>query len=112
MDIISILVAILAVFGAYTILDMLRVHLLYPKRIRHSLRATMMLPTEVDTSHAAQYAAYLRREQKISRERLIILVNDDIINVSEEISRLGEIYYIKRKEEIADAGREIGRQES
>lgn len=107
----SIIVAILAVFGAYSILDMLRTNLLYPRRVRRSLRAAMVLPNEADAIHTAQYAAYLRREQKISRGRLIILANDDIINVSDELSRLGEVYYFKRKEEVEYAGRESGRQE-
>ena len=87
-DILEIIVAMLAVFGGYTVLDMLRVRLLYPKRVRLMLRAAFVYDTYENAARVHEYAAYLKREQKISAEPLIILANNDIINGNEAYSRL------------------------
>lgn len=111
--VLEIIVAMLAVFGGYTVLDMIRVRLLYPKKVRMRVRAAVVLFDKTELAGAADYARYLRREQKISSERLIILANDDIIKNSEDLSRCGEVFeYINCKESNDDAELSNGREES
>ena len=84
-EIIEIFAAVMAVFGIYTVLDMLRVRILYPRKTREHIHGAVILSENVNLSEAASYAKYLRLERKISPERLIILTNDDIIiNVKSE----------------------------
>lgn len=98
-EILEIVAAVLAALGIYTVFGMLRIRLLFPRRVRRTLRAAVVVSDTSQLYEAAAYAAYLRREQKISPERLIILTNDDIIISNEELTRLGELYrYIKCKE--------------
>ena len=101
-DILEILVAMLAVFGGYTVLDMIRVRLLYPKSVRMMLRAAAYWDTYENVARACEYADYLKREQKISPEPLIILTDNDIIKSNEEISRLCEVCTIVCKENEND----------
>ncbi len=94
-DFLEILVCVLAVFGAYTLLDMLRARLLYPRRARTRLRAAVILDDGDDICDALQYASYLRREQKISSERLIILSKDGIIENGEYLAQIGELLCVR-----------------
>lgn len=94
-DFLEILVCVLAVFGGYTLLDMLRERLLYPRRVRARLRGAVILDDDDSICAVVQYASHLRREQKISSERLIILVKDDIIEDSEYLAQLGEIFAVR-----------------
>ena len=111
-EIIEIFAAVMAVFGIYTVLDMLRVRILYPRNTREALRAVVVLDENTNLSEAASYAKYLRLERKISPERLIILANDDIIINDAEISCFGEVIYCsKNKEADYDGEHESGREE-
>ncbi len=101
-DILEILVAMLAVFGGYTVLDMIRVRLLYPKRVRVMLRAAFVYDTYENAARVCEYADYLKREQKICPKPLIILASDDIIKDNEEISRLCEVCTIICKDNKDD----------
>lgn len=101
-DILEILVAMLAVFGGYTVLDMIRVRLLYPKRVRVMLRVALVYDTYENAAQVCEYADYLKREQKICPEPLIILASDDIIKGNEEISRLAGICTIICKDNEDD----------
>ncbi len=85
LEVLEIFAAVMAVFGIYSILDMIRVRLLYPKRVRMLLRGAVFVSTPEEMRAVSEYAAHLRREQKISGERLIILVKDDIIVNNDEI---------------------------
>ena len=80
MEIIEIIIAVLAVFGVYTLLDMLKFRLLYPSGLRERLRAAVYIDNgSDDLSEVAAYAKHLGREHKISRGRLIILSESGII---------------------------------
>ncbi len=83
-DILEIIVAFLAVFGAYTLLDRFKLWLLYPRRVRMLIRAAVEPCTEEDLRKARAYYKALRAERKISPKRLIILPEDVIME--EEIS--------------------------
>ncbi len=101
-DILEIIVAMLAVFGGYTVLDMIRVRLLYPKRVRMLLRAAFVYDTYENAARACEYADYLKREQKICPEPLIILADNGIIESNEEILRLREVCTIICKDNNDD----------
>ncbi len=88
----EIIAAVLAVFGIYCILDMVKVRILYPKHIRKLIRAAVVISDKKQLCQAASYAAYLRKEQKISDGRLIILTNDDIIVDGSAENPHGDIY--------------------
>lgn len=103
MDILEIIASVLAVFGAYTLLDMLRLALLYPRRDRMKLHAAFFLG-DGDASKAAAYARRLRLDKKISSGRLIILVKDDIIIGKDDISPFGDVYTIIRCKENTEDG--------
>ncbi len=104
MDILEISVAVLAAFGLYSILDMLRTYIVFPSHIRKAVRAAVVYD-ENTYSKAVSYVNYLKREQKISPERLIILEKNDIINF-EEPSVICTADDEERKESINDAGNE------
>jgi len=89
----EIIIAVLAVFGGYTILTMIKSSLLYPKRVRRKIMAAVFYDGEYP-SEAAAYARYLRLCGKISSERLIILVKDDIIESGGEAGLPGEVHRI------------------
>ena len=109
LEIFEIFAAVMSVFGIYTLLDMLRFRLLYPRKVRRLIRAAVVVDDDTRISEAAEYAKYLRREGKISSERLIILTNGDIIINGSEISRFGEILdYKKIKEADNDRKYESG----
>ncbi len=90
-DFLEILVCVLAVFGAYTVLSMIKISLRYPKRVRSHIRAAVFIGECDNVCAVLQYASYLRREQKISSERLIILTKDGIIEDSEYLAGIGEV---------------------
>ncbi len=91
-EFLEIIAAVLAVFGIYCILDMVKVRILYPKHVRKLIRAAVVVSDKKQLCQAASYAAYLRKEQKISDERLIILANDDIIVEDRAENPPGDIY--------------------
>ncbi len=108
MEFIEIFLSILAVFGGYCILDMVKFLLLYPKRIRKNLRGAVVLENPKELPQFFDYLKYLRTQDKISRERLIILVNDDIIKSTDdfsEICRFGDLF---RYTEIPEVGENDG----
>lgn len=88
MDVIEIFLSIIAVFGGYCILDMIRLRLLHPLKDRKKLSAAVFFDDAESLARVCDYARYLRRENKISGERLIILINDDIIKCKEDLSEL------------------------
>lgn len=92
LDFLEIVVCTLAVFGGYTILDMIKERLLYPKRVRSRLRGAVFFERGDDVCALADYARYLCREQKISSGRLIILCKDGIIEEGEELARIGDVF--------------------
>ena len=93
-DLLEILVCVLAVFGAYTVLRMIKTNLLYPRKVRLRLRGAVVIDEEENVCALARYAAYLRSEQKISSERLIILLKDDIMKDSEYLGDIGESFAV------------------
>ena len=105
-EILEIAVSVLAVFGAYTILDKLRFNLLFSKKVRMSVRVAIIFQNEEQARICADYARALWREQKICDRRLIILTKDDIINVEKSASSIGDVYEYKEcKEKVQDAQR-------
>ncbi len=108
MEFIEIFLSILAVFGGYCILDMIKFGLLYKKRIRKNLRAAVILEDTKDLQQIYDYAKYLRTQDKISRERLIILVNDDIIKSTDDFSEICRFGNVFRYAEILEAGENDG----
>ena len=107
-EFIEIFLSILTVFGGYCILDMVKFGLLYKKRIRRRLRAAVILEDCEELPQILEYAKYLRGQNKISEERLIILVNDDIIKCTDDLSdiyRFGDVF---RYTEFAEAGENYG----
>ncbi len=94
-DFLEILVCVLAVFGAYTALSMIKTSLRYPKRVREHLRAAVFISECDNVCAVSQYAAHLRREQKISSERLIILSKDGIIENGEYLAQIGELLCVR-----------------
>ncbi len=78
-EILEIIVAILACFGAYSLAYMAKTRLLYRKKTKKLIRAAVTYDDNIDFCEVISYVEYLRCEKIISDERLIILVNDDII---------------------------------
>ena len=112
-EVFEIFAAVMAVFGIYTVLDMLRERLLYPRKIRRLIRAAVVIDEETPLAQIMSYVEYLRLEGKISPERLIILTNSDIIIGNSETSRFGDVLvYNKCKEADDDAEYELGRENS
>ena len=86
-DILEIAAAVLAVFGAYQLLGMLKLHMRFPPGTRRRLRAAVYLNSDgADLPALDAYVKYLRREGKISDGRLIILANSDIIKDIPDLS--------------------------
>lgn len=113
LEILEIFAAVMAVFGIYTVLDMLRLRLLYPPSVRRLLRVAIFVDNELPSADAVAYTKYLRLEKKISNERLIILTNNDIIKNNSETARFGEVYgYINYKEADDDAEHAHGREDA
>lgn len=94
-DLLEILVCVLAVFGAYTVLSMIKTRLMYSRRVRTQLRAAIFINDCEDICSVVRYASYLRREQKISSERLIILTKDDIIENGEYLDDIGQVFAVR-----------------
>ena len=87
-DILEIAAAVLAVFGAYQLLGMLKLRLGFPPGTRRRLRAAVYLNSDAGNLPALDaYVKYLRREGKISEGRLIILANSDIIKNIPDLSK-------------------------
>ena len=79
-EIFEIIAAMLAAFGFWTLLHAFRDWLLFPREIRRRVNAAVYIDNE--SSDLAQIAAYvktLKKEGKISGERLIIVAESDII---------------------------------
>ncbi len=116
MEFIEIFLSILTVFGGYCILDMIKFALLYPRSVRKRIRAAVILEDLAGLPGIYEYAKYLRRENKISGERLIILVNDDIIKSAEDFSDIHSFGDVFQYAEILEVGENDGilngRQES
>ena len=79
LDFLEIAAAVLAVYGGYMILDGIRFRLLFPRRIRRMLRAAVVYTDDASLADVVRYVHYLKIEGKISRERLIILGKDGIM---------------------------------
>ncbi len=91
-DFLEILICTLAVFGGYTILDMVKTRILYPRCVRSRLRGAIVVDSDEEFCAIFRYARYLQREQKISSEQLIILLKDDIIKDETRLSKLGDVF--------------------
>ena len=70
MDILEIVIAVICAFGIYNLLNMLRENILFPKKVRNKVRAAVIYDGE-GLENVCSYVNFLRREQKISPERLI-----------------------------------------
>lgn len=92
-DIFEIFAAMLAVWGAYSLLSELRALLIFPKKVRHMLRAAIIYKEAGKAAEAAAYADYLSREGKISPERLIILRKDDIMEYNPRADMCGDVMF-------------------
>ena len=77
-ELLEIIVAFLAVFGAWSLIRCLRESILFPKKIRMSVAAAVRDGAEKD-GRALEYVNYLRSERKIAPEWLIIRANSGII---------------------------------
>ena len=91
----------LAVWGGYSLIGALRNALLYPRRVRRMVRAAVIFTDVGDLADAAGWAAALKKDGKISSERLIILMKDDIIDAEEAARPFGDvcrILYLKENE--------------
>ena len=94
LDFFEILVCTLAVFGGYTVLNMIKIRLSYPRAVRSRLRGAIIAKSDEEICKVVKYARYLQREQKISSERLIILLEDDIIEDRICLANLGDAYHL------------------
>lgn len=94
LDFLEIVVCTLAVFGGYTILDMIKTRIRYPKDVRSRLRGAIIAGADEEICAVLRYARYLQREQKISSERLIILLKDDIIEDEERLAKLDDVFHL------------------
>ena len=107
MEMLEITVAMLAAFGLYSIFDLIRVSILFPKRIRKNVRVAVAFD-ENSFRETAAYVNYLRREQKISPERLIIIENDGIIEYNEPPNCEPALRKEKCKDSTDDTGNNGG----
>lgn len=107
MELFEIAVAVLAAFGLYSLFELISFCILYPRRIRRSVRAAAVYDDETYREVAA-YVGYLKREQKISPEQLIILEKDDIISEDGKRISNGEAKQYKCKEITDDSGYKDG----
>lgn len=106
-EILEITVAVLAAFGVYSILEMLRFGLLFPRRIRENVRAAVVFD-ENTYRETVEYVNYLRREQKISPERLIIIKNNGIIEGDDPTALCLSVYKEECKDNADDTGDDEG----
>jgi len=100
-EILEIFAAMLAVWGGYSLIGTLRDALIYPKHVRQMVRGAVMLSDTDALAEAAAWAAALKKDGKISSERLIILMKDDIIEAEEAARPFGDvcrILYLKETE--------------
>lgn len=116
MGLLEIFLSVIAVFGGYCILDMIKFGLMYPRRVRKNIRGAVILDSYTAPTEAVMYIKYLRKEGKISDERLIILVKDDIIKSNVELAELyryGEVFrYTECKEILENDETGNGREKS
>lgn len=96
LDFLEILVCTLAVFGGYTVLDMIKTRIRYPRAVRSRLRGAIVADCDEEICAVLRYARYLQREQKISSERLIILLKNDIIEDRTRLAELGDVFYLDK----------------
>lgn len=79
-DVFEIIAAVLAAFGLWTLLHDLCDFLIYPARVRKRVNAAIYIEDDMsDVSEIATYVKSLRREGKISSERLILISKSGII---------------------------------
>ncbi len=79
-EILEIIAAVLAVYGFWQILYLIRGEILYPRRIRRRVNAAIYIDNDTsDLPEIATYVKSLAKEGKISRGRLIIVAKCDII---------------------------------
>ena len=101
-DVLEIFAAVLAAIGIASLLEKLRLLLLYPYKLRRRLRlAVIYNENENMTYELISYVKYLSREHKISDGRLIIITKDDIINGIPE-SMLNDSEIVKCREDTAN----------
>ncbi|MBQ8510702.1 MAG: hypothetical protein IJ493_12425 [Clostridia bacterium] len=116
MEILEIMLAVLAVYGLWSILTPLKERLLYPKKLRQRLRCAVEAENLDDETLAlcAQYARYLRLQTKISPEQLIILRKDDIMEedalraAAELKCGASEVYYYRKCGDFQEDGEREG----
>ena len=93
-DFFEIVVCTLAVFGGYTVLDMIKMRILYPRGVSSRLRGAVIADCDEEVCAVLRYARHLQREQKISSERLIILLKNDIIEDRTRLAQLGDVFCV------------------
>ena len=77
-EFLEIIVAFLAVFGAWSLIRNLKESILFPKKVR--MRVAAAIHDGADRNdRALEYVNYLRAERKIAPEWLIIRAKGDII---------------------------------
>ena len=81
-EMLEIIVAFLAVFGAWSLLKLLREALLFPKKVRTKVSAAVR-NCDAGDRRALEYVNYLRAERKIAPGWLIIRAKGDIIEYNE-----------------------------
>ena len=99
-EIFEIIAAVLAVYGFWQILYLIREEILYPRRIRKRVNAAIYIDNGTsDLPEIAAYVKSLAKEGKISRGRLIIVAKSDIIDNNAQNAR---DFVILRAEEAED----------
>ena len=99
-EVFEIIAAVLAVYGFWQILYLIREEILYPRRIRRRVNAAIYIDNDTsDLSEIAAYVKSLAKEGKISRGRLIIVAKSDIIDNNAQNAR---DFVILRAEEAED----------
>ena len=83
-EIFEIIAAMLAAFGLWTLMHSLCDQMRFPRALRQRVNAAVFINNETsDLPEIAAYVKTLRREGKISPERLIIVAESDIIKGAE-----------------------------
>ena len=81
-ELLEIIVAFLAVFGAWSLIRNLKESILFPKKVRMSVAAAIREGADRN-DRALEYVNYLRAERKIAPGWLIIRAKGDIIEYNE-----------------------------
>ena len=77
-ELLEIIVAFLAVFGAWSLIRNLKESILFPKKVRMRVAAAIRDGSD-QNDRALEYVNYLRAERKIAPGWLIIRAKGDII---------------------------------